>query len=230
MSSVFVTGTGTGIGKTLISCALVYQRRMKGMPVDAMKPLVSGFDPDAPAGSDPAELLAALGRPIRADTLADVSPYRFRAPLSPDVAAAREGQSLDVDTLTAAVVARTARGPTLVEGVGGLMVPLAGRQTVLDWLRATGLKAVMVCSGALGTLSHTLCAYEALDRAGVESTGLVVSSSGDDPMPLEETIACLRRYLPDETMIPVPRIEGPEPWRHVPNLEILWPTPGDPIV
>ncbi len=221
--SVFITGTGTEIGKTLVSCALIHQRRARGEDVDAIKPLVSGFDPRAVEGSDPAELLTALGRPVDADTLARVSPFRFRAPLSPDSAAAREGRSVDLEALVEAVTHRTTVRPTLVEGAGGLMVPLVGRHTVLDWIKATGLKVVMVTSGALGTLSHTLCAYEALSRAGVETTGLVVSSSGDDPMPLEESIATLARYLPDEVMVPIPRISGIQPWRRAPDLTALWP-------
>ena len=82
MSAVFITGTGTGVGKTFVAAGLIGYFRRLGQPVAALKPLVSGFDPAAPSGSDPAILLDALGREVNLEELQRVSPWRFRAPLS----------------------------------------------------------------------------------------------------------------------------------------------------
>ena len=91
MRALFVAGTGTDLGKTHVACALLRAARARGLGVDAFKPVVSGFDSDAPQTSDPARLVAALGRP---DAWAEVSPRRYRAPLAPHLAARLEGDAL----------------------------------------------------------------------------------------------------------------------------------------
>src|SRR5262249_4163678 len=125
VTAIFVTGTGTDVGKTFITAALIRHARATGGAVEAFKPVLSGFDPVAAATSDAGVLLAALGQPITNETIDRTSPWRFAAPLSPDLAAAREGRALDFG----AVVdfsrrAAAGRGLVLIEGVGGVMVPL----------------------------------------------------------------------------------------------------------
>src|SRR5258706_12022749 len=99
MTAIFVTGTGTDVGKTFVTTGLIRHLRATGRPVEALKPVVSGFDPDAPATSDPGLLLAALDRALTQAEIDRISPWRFRAPLSPDLAAAREGRNLDYKRL-----------------------------------------------------------------------------------------------------------------------------------
>ncbi|HEX7775825.1 MAG TPA: AAA family ATPase, partial [Parvibaculum sp.] len=95
MPTIFVTSSGTDVGKTYVSSMLVRQLRARGLPVRALKPVVSGFDEASFPASDTAALLAALGEPVAYENAEDVSRWRFRAALSPDMAAAREGQSID---------------------------------------------------------------------------------------------------------------------------------------
>src|ERR1700739_947815 len=104
-----------------------------GRPVDAIKPVVSGFDPDQPLDSDPGLLLAALGLPVNPQEIDRISPWRFRAPLSPDIAAEREGRSIDVDTVISFCrnMIDQRHGVLLIEGIGGVMVPLDAERTVL---------------------------------------------------------------------------------------------------
>ena len=99
MTAIFVTGTGTDVGKTFLSAALIRHWRMAGHAVAAFKPVASGFDPATAQASDPGVLLAALGRPI--SDIDAISPWRFAAPLSPDMAAAREGRALDFEAIVA---------------------------------------------------------------------------------------------------------------------------------
>ena len=87
MTTVFVTGTGTDVGKTFVTAALIRILRASGQEVDAIKPVVSGFDPERLSASDPGALLAALGRPVTMAEIDRVAPWRFAAPLSPDLAA-----------------------------------------------------------------------------------------------------------------------------------------------
>ena len=133
MSAAFLTATGTDIGKTFVAVGLIRALRRSGREVEALKPVVSGYAPGALDG-DPEVLLAALGRPATPEAVAAIAPYRFRAPLSPDMVAAREGARIDVDRLVAhcrdAAAAR--KDVPLIEGVGGVMVPLDGTRTVLD--------------------------------------------------------------------------------------------------
>ncbi len=136
MSACFVTATGTDIGKTFVTAGLIRHLRAAGETVSAFKPVVSGFTMEAAAASDPGMLLAALGEPINEETVGRVSPWRYEAALSPDMAAAREGTALPYDDILAAcrrAVAET-DGTLFIEGVGGVMVPLDDRHTVLDWM------------------------------------------------------------------------------------------------
>ena len=94
MTAFFITATGTDIGKTFVAAGLIRHIRGGGRAVDAVKPVVSGFDPDAWQDSDPAALLAALGRPSALEEVERISPWRFKAPLSPHMAARREGRAI----------------------------------------------------------------------------------------------------------------------------------------
>ena len=139
----------------------------------ALKPVVSGFDPAAAADSDPGVLLAALGRAVTPEAVAEIAPWRFRAPLSPDMAARLEGRTVDVDAVVGFCRERIAatEGVVVIEGVGGVMVPLDDRRTVLDWITALDVPAVLVSGSYLGAISHTLCALDVLVRRGVAVVG-----------------------------------------------------------
>src|SRR5882757_9997051 len=135
MSAYFVTSTGTDTGKTFVTAGLIRYLRQSHQPVAALKPVVSGYDSSVVETSDPAVLLKALGRAVSADEVERIAPWRFRAPLAPDLAAAREGRSIDFDQLVAfsRAAVNGATGMLFIEGVGGIMVPLDAKRTVLDW-------------------------------------------------------------------------------------------------
>ena len=146
MSAYFVTSTGTDIGKTFVTAGLIRYLREAGQAVHALKPVVSGYDSSVVETSDPAVLLNALGLPIDAETIDRVAPWRFRAPLSPDLAAAREGRTIDFDELIAfsRKEIAAAGGILFIEGVGGIMVPLDAERTVLDWMAALQIPLLLV--------------------------------------------------------------------------------------
>ena len=201
--TLFITGTGTEIGKTWVSCAILRALRAGGATPRALKPVMSGFDPDHLASSDAGALLAALETEVSPDSVAAIAPWRFAAPLSPDAAAAREGRSVDVEALIAFCrMAMAEPGPLLIEGVGGAMVPLDTTSTVRDWIAALGIPALLVAGAYLGTISHTLCAVEALRARDIPIAGIAVNAIAEPPMPVAETIATISRHLGNET-IPV---------------------------
>jgi dethiobiotin synthetase len=211
MSAYFVTATGTDIGKTFVTAGLIRHLRKTGAKVSALKPIVSGFDMATAALSDPGVLLGALDVPITPEALEDMSPWRFAAPLSPDMAAAREGKALDFDAIVSrcceAVAAET--GTLFIEGVGGVMVPLDNKHTVLDWMAALNLPLIMVAGSYLGTISHTLTALDVVMRRGLTIKALVINETGDGAVPLEETRAALARFHPSLTIATIPRVKRP---------------------
>lgn len=223
MTTLFVAASGTGVGKTLITAALTHQLRQAGHSVCAVKPVISGFAENAPAGSDTAVLLESLDLAPSPENMEAVSPWRFSAPLSPDMAAAREGCTLDL----AAIVAfcrRAAAGPEdvlLIEGVGGVMVPLTRHETVLDWMAALDTPAVIVAGSYLGTISHTLTAVAAVRSREIAIAAVLLSESPESPAPIEETRDIVARFLPDITVAVVPRITAEPPWRDAPDLTWL---------
>ena len=218
MSTLFVTGTGTGIGKTVVTAALCRELRAAGRPVRALKPVLSGYDPAERHESDPGVLLASLGEPVTDDAVAAIAPWRFRAPLSPDMAAAREGRRLDLREIVA--FCRAAPGePLLIEGIGGAMVPVCERHTVLDWMAELAAPALLVAGSYLGTISHTLTTLSAMRGRGVEVAGLVISESEQSPVPPAETAATIARHAGALPIALLPRLpDGPAPWRDAPPL------------
>lgn len=212
MSGVFISGAHTDVGKTYVACALVAAARAAGRPVAALKPVVSGFDARNWAESDPGRLLAALGVTPTREALDAISPWRFAAPLAPPMAARREGHAL----VLAGIAEFCRRGLadagdrlTVVEGVGGLMSPLAEDATGLDLMTALGLPTILVGGSYLGGISHTLTALEVARAAGLEVRAVVISESGDPEAPdLAETAADVRRFGGGAPVIVAARGQG----------------------
>jgi dethiobiotin synthetase len=192
-SALFVAGSHTDIGKTHVACALIRAARAAGRSVEVLKPAVSGFDPDDWADSDPGRLLAALGRDLTLAELDAVSPWRYRAPLSPPMAARLEGRDLRltelVDFCRGRLTASTA-DLSMVEGVGGLMSPIAEAATGLDLMKALALPSVLVGGSYLGAMSHTLTALETAKAHGQAVRAIVISQSREPEAPdFHQTLA-----------------------------------------
>ncbi len=216
MSAFFITATGTDIGKTYVTAGLL--RHLRREDASAIKPVSSGFTAESAAASDPMQLLEAMGEAVTADTLARISPWRFAEPLSPDMAAAREGRVVDFDAVVE--FCRTtifrAKGPLFVEGVGGVMVPLDAHHTVRDWMAALGLPVVLVAGSYLGTISHTLTALDVLARTRVKVAALVVNETAQSAVPLDETIVALHRFAGAVPVVALHRAAGRQ------EFERLW--------
>ena len=210
MSRLFVTASGTEVGKTFVTCALIGQLRARGWRVRALKPVVTGCGSAAGSPGDTELLLRALNLDADVERIARVSPWRFGEPLSPDMAAAREQASISLDELVRFCRANADADLTLIEGVGGVMVPLNDRHTVLDWIAALRMPALLVVGTYLGTLSHTLTAAGMLAARGVEIAGIIVNESPEQPVPAAETAGVIARFTGDVPVRVLPRVDRPE--------------------
>ena len=213
MTACFVTGAGTEIGKTYVSCALLRAWRAKSVACAALKPVVSGFEDTDIAGSDPALLLNALGVAPTLERIAGIAPWRYRAPLAPPVAARLEGQTLDFDAVADFCEAqmRVTGGALLIEGVGGVMAPLTEGRTNLDLIEALEVPALFVAGTYLGAISHALTGLTCLDLRGVEIAAVIVSESAES-VGLDETCALISAQRRGMQVIAAPRATGDPAW------------------
>lgn len=216
-ASLFITSSGTEIGKTLVTSSLAHQ--LRGRNVRILKPVVSGFEMATAAESDPGLILTAAGQPVTEETIAAIAPWRFKTPVAPDLAARLEGKAM-----TAAEVAGFCRAAgagaemLIVEGAGGLMAPIAERETFLDVLALTRWPSLLVVGSYLGTLSHTFTAVETLKARGLPIAGIVISESDRDQQSIPELLRSIAAFLPELPVCVVPRLAGPRPWASAPML------------
>jgi dethiobiotin synthetase len=209
----FITSTGTNIGKSFITAALVRQAMALGKSVVAYKPVISGFDPTQVAASDTGVILDSLGLPITPENIERVSPFRYAAPLAPSMAARQEKRPLDFHALVAhsQLATQGTEDVVLIEGVGGVMVPLNDRRTVLDWIEALGIPVLLVIGSYLGSISHTLTALAVLRQRHVPVHAVIVNESENASLPLAATVDELRLWT-DLPLLPVTRCaEGKQP-------------------
>jgi dethiobiotin synthetase len=227
---VFVTGTGTEVGKTVVTAALARTARLAGARVKVFKPAVSGLDeyPLRPETWEHAAELPdhALLRLASGSNQGDdaIAPYRFGPPVSPHLAAELAGEAIDPDLLRGAALEATGGADLLVcEGVGGFLVPLAPDYLVRDLARDLGMPVVVVARPGLGTINHTLLTLETVRGAGLEAAKVVLNPWPGQPGELErsnlETISSLGA-VEVETL---PRLDlaRPESWPEV-SLSEPW--------
>ena len=193
MRPLFFTGTGTDIGKTHILCALIRAWRAQGGSLRVLKPVISGFDPAALNETDTIRLMRANGAELTGDGVQAVSPWRFRAPLSPDLAARKERRDLPVSQVIRWCLDRIERDiPTVIEGAGGVMSPIASDGLNLDLIRELDARPVLVAGSYLGTISHTLTALRALDGRCT----VILNDHPAAETPIAETARSIGRFAP----------------------------------
>lgn len=218
MSAYFITATSTGIGKTVLTTALAHQLKEKGRKVMAVKPVISGFE-EGDLENDTALIAASLGLPLNAENIQRISPFRFEAAISPNLAAAIERREIEPEALLDFCDKTIASYDiTLIEGIGGSHVPIAPDFLVADWILDLDIPTILVTGSYLGALSHTLVSVEALLAMGIQIAGIVVSQSEEEPMPFAETVTALMEQLPDQKIFALPRIEKNPLFKNAPDL------------
>lgn len=185
---IFITGTDTGVGKTIVAATLALLLRMRGVNVGVMKPVTSGCrEVDGNLVSDDALLLCqAAGVSCNAD----VAPYLLREPLAPAEAARIDGVRIDFASIKEAYDRlATVHDVVIVEGAGGLMVPLAGGLLVADLVRELDLNLLVVARPGLGTINHTVLTCFAARQMGLGVAGVIVNNFPGSPGPAEQGAA-----------------------------------------
>ena len=177
---IFITGTDTGVGKTVVAAVLARLLRMRGLSVGVMKPVTSGCrEENGRLVSDDALLLCQAAG---VDCSEDVAPYLLREPVAPAEAARQDGIVIDFARIRASFD-RLAAGHdfVIVEGAGGLMVPLAGGLLVADLARRLELSLLVVARPDLGTINHTVLTCFAAGQMGLKVAGVVINNYPDSP-------------------------------------------------
>jgi dethiobiotin synthetase len=210
LNGVFVTGTGTEVGKTVVAAAIARTLAAEGKRVAVFKPAVTGLD--EPAETDHALLRRASGS-RQSDE--EIAPYRYGPPASPHLAAAMAGEEIEPARLETSARTAAAGADTLVcEGVGGLLVPLSGGYLVRDLAVELALPLVIATPPGLGTINHTLLTIEAARAAGLEVVAIVLTPWPGEPSRIElsnrETIQVLGKVAV-ETLPPLD-LSAPETW------------------
>lgn len=172
----FVTGTDTGVGKTQVSCALLSLMADAGLQPAAFKPYESGID-DPSCPEDATALMNAARSGLSID---EVSVHRFREPLAPGVAAHREGRQPSIARTRAAFHRFDGRS-LVVEGAGGLFVPLDRRRDVIDLVAEWRLPVILVARAGLGTLNHIGLSMEAMERRRIKVAAVVLNRTVPSP-------------------------------------------------
>jgi dethiobiotin synthetase len=206
MEGIFITGTDTDCGKTVVACGVVAALRSGGLRVGVMKPVSAGAEPtlDGLRNQDALDLIAASGLDL---PYALVNPFAFAPPIAPHVAAAQAGTPIRFAPLLEAFARiRAASDVVVVEGAGGWRVPLGPDGDVADLAAALGLPVLLVVGLRLGCLSHALLTAESIERRDCRLAGWVGNVVDPAMAMREENVATLRERFPAPCLGIVPRL------------------------
>ncbi|MCB5190370.1 dethiobiotin synthase [Methylobacillus arboreus] len=192
----FVTGTDTGVGKTMVSSMLIRQFAQRGLRSVGMKPVASGCERQNGQliSEDVTQLLAASNVQL---PLSDINPYAFEPAIAPHIAARQAGSQIDLNHIQAAFKRLQAHADVvIVEGAGGFYVPLGDQHNIADLAVQLGLPVILVVGMRLGCINHALLTAEAITRRGLTFAGWVANQVDPDMAMLEENLQTLHQRMP----------------------------------
>jgi dethiobiotin synthetase len=217
---VFITGTDTGVGKTLVACALLYRLRSRGLRAVGMKPIAAGVEltPEGPANPD---VIALRHASSWAAPLKQVNPYCFEPPIAPHLAAASAGVRIELEPIRKAFdVLRRSADAIVVEGVGGFLVPLNEREDAGDLAVALALPVVLVVGMRLGCLNHALLTQQAVVARSLRLAGWIANSIDPNMARFQENLEALRARIAAPLLGVIPQCATPDPA----SLEVALPS------
>lgn len=191
--SYFVTGTDTGVGKTLVCCALLHAFAARGKRVAGFKPVAAGCGGDE-HNEDAVALRAASSMQL---TYGQVNPYCFRRAIAPHLAARHSGVRIELSRILASYRELAGQADEVIaEGAGGFLVPLNDKQTGADLAQQLGLPVILVVGMRLGCLNHALLTTAAIAASGLKLAAWVANAPDAETPALQENIGALRERLP----------------------------------
>lgn len=207
--SCFVTGTDTGVGKTLVSCALLQVFAANGLSVAGMKPVAAGCrnENGVLVSEDAEKLLAAGNLPL---SLRQINPYAFELPVAPHIAAAMAGESVSLSSIHTAYEALSRQADVVViEGAGGFRVPLNHKEDMSDLAQLIGVPVILVVGMRLGCLNHAMLTWEAILRRELTLGGWVANCIDPEMDLLAENLEALHALMPASCLGVIPYQENP---------------------
>lgn len=200
MPGIFIAGTDTGVGKTVVSSGLIKLARKRGINCVGVKPVETGC-PIASGMLQPIDGKILWEAGERAFSLDDCAPYRFALPAAPYRSAAMENRNLKVADIVEHILALAEDAEMLiVEGAGGLMTPVEEAKSMIDIIFDLKFPTILVAKMSLGTINHSLLSVEALEKRGIKLKALILSSTNQNPGPEEEytpkDLSCILRDIP----------------------------------
>lgn len=187
MNPFFVTGTDTDAGKTYVSVKLLEKAASEGKTTLGIKPIASGCENDI--NDDAVKLKAASTVDLPLNT---INPFRFINPIAPHIAAKQESKSLDAKTICDAIQPLLNQADfTIVEGAGGLMVPLNDQETLVDLIQTLDIPVILVVGMKLGCINHALLTRQMIDQCGLRFAGWIANCLDKNMLVLEENIETL---------------------------------------
>ena len=205
-TAFFIAGTDTGVGKTLITSALVHRYAQAGLRSVGMKPVAAGceWQDGHLLSEDVAQLVAASNVAVDLDL---INPYAFAPPIAPHIAAEKAGVSIELPVIRQAYDALQADvDSVMVEGVGGFCVPLGADIDTADLAQALGLPVLLVVGMRLGCINHALLTLQAIQARGLRLSGWVANCIDPEMAALDDNIAALRQRLPAPCLGIVPAL------------------------
>lgn len=194
----FITATGTDIGKTFFVENFCRQLIKEGKKIKVIKPVISGFD-DADENGDLHKILRALNKIPSQENFNEISLYRFKEPLSPNIAAAKENQKIDFEKIVQFCQekiddAQKNNHHLLIEGAGGVMTPISDDKTFADLISVLKIPAILIAGNYLGTISHTLTAVKALQSYNIEIAKIILNCRKDDKISAQDNLRTLNNF------------------------------------
>lgn len=219
----FITGTDTGVGKTLIASALLILLKQKDFKTLALKPIATGclMTPEGLRNNDTDLLQHYMTEQA---TYAKINPFAFHEPIAPHIAAKIENQTLSVKAIMDACK-NTLKNPAdffVIEGIGGWLVPLNPYETTADLAKALGYPIILVVGMRVGCLNHTLLTIESIQKKSVTLAGWVANSMQPEMPYLPDHIEALKQFIPAPLLGVVPYLENIEPRLAVSYLSLSY--------
>jgi len=194
--NAFITSTGTNIGKTFLTKMLINRSIELNYKVSAIKPIISGFNKNNFDETDTGIIINALNAPKM--DIDKISPWRFKEPLSPDLAAKNEGKYINFEELIHFCeqnINSKNNDLVLIEGVGGTMVPINDKFTIMDLIIKLNIPVILTIGSYLGSISHTLNAYEIFKKYNINISSIVVMQSESQDVGVENTIHSIQNHI-----------------------------------
>ena len=223
MKGYFITGTDTGVGKSLCAAGLLEAFKQQGLSTIAMKPVASGCEETAEGLRNEDALLLMQYMTAEAD-YAEINPYAFIPPMAPHLAAAREGLTINSESLVEQARQLSGRAERIViEGAGGWLAPLNETQSFADLAVKLEIPVILVVGVRLGCLNHALLTYENMQQRGVTIAGWIANTGlaeTEDCLDIAENIASLVSRISAPLLGTLPRVENQQIEKIAPLVNI----------